>query len=281
MFKTARRSTEQMDFKVKSRPHPNIPKYHSDDFEAARKFTDLMEKELGPFLKASILFGSVARNEKSQLGERDIDVLIIINDLTAILSEEVIQSYRVITENLASRVSSRLHITTLKLTTFWEYVRNGDPIALNMLRDGVPLYDSGFFEPVQHLLFQGKIRPSKESVWLYFARAPATLNNAKGQILQATLDLYWAVVDSAHAALMHHGEVPPTPAHLPEMIERKLVRTGLVKQKSVETMKFFYDMQKRITHRQIAEISGRQFDDYRAQAEEFVKTMQSVVERRN
>src|SRR3989344_2745313 len=269
-----------MEFKVKSRPHPNIPKYHSDDFELARKFAHAMEKELGQFLKAAVLFGSVARNEQPKIGERDIDVVIIINDLTAILSDEVVQSYRVITENLASQCSRRLHITTLKLTTFWEYVRNGDPIALNMLRDGVPLYDSGFFEPVQHLLFQGKIRPSKESVWLYFARAPATLNNAKGQILQATLDLYWAVVDSAHAALMHHGEVPPTPAHLPEMIERKLVRTDLVKHKYADIMMFFYDLQKRITHHQIAEISGKQFDEYRAQAEDFVNVMQSVVERR-
>ncbi|HLC33109.1 MAG TPA: nucleotidyltransferase domain-containing protein [Candidatus Nanoarchaeia archaeon] len=270
-----------MDFKIKSRPHPNIPKYHSDDFDLAKKFAQAMERELGAFLKAAILFGSVARNETPTVSERDIDVLVIINDLTAILSEEVVQSYRVITENLASRVTRRLHITTLKLTTFWEYVRNGDPIALNMLRDGVPLYDSGFFEPVQHLLFEGKIRPSKESVWLYFARAPATLNNAKGQILQATVDLYWAVVDSAHAALMHHGEVPPTPAHLPEMIERKLVRTGLVNHKYADIMNSFYDLHKRITHRQVAEISGKQFDEYRATAEEFVKIMQSVVERRN
>ena len=269
-----------MEFKVKTRVHPNVPKYHSADYELAKKFAGAMEKELGTFLKAAILFGSVARNEKAIIGERDIDVLLIINDLTLLLSEEVVQSYRVITENVAAKVSLRLHITTLKLTSFWDYVRNGDPIALNMLRDGVPLYDSGFFEPVQQLLFQGRIRPSKESVWLYFARAPVTLNNAQGHLLQASLDLYWAVVDSAHAALMHHGEVPPTPSHLPELIQRTLVKKGLAKHACVDTMQFFYNLQKKITHRQIIEITGKQFDTYRQEAQEFVKTMQSIVEER-
>lgn len=266
-----------MEFKVQKRASPNIPKYHSVDYELAQKFAVLMEKELGQFLKSAVLFGSVARSENA-IGERDIDVLIIINDLTAILNEEVIQSYRVITENTAAKVSRRLHITTLKLTTFWEHVRNGDPIAVNMLRDGVALYDSGVFEPVQQLLFEGKIRPTKESVWLYFARAPATLNSAKAHLLQATLDLYWAVVDSAHAALMHHGEVPPTPGHLADLINHKLVRLGIVKKRYADLMDFFYKLQKRITHREIAEISGKQFDQYKADAEEFVKAMQTVVE---
>ena len=267
-----------MEFKVRSRPHPNIPKYHSDDFELARKFAHSMEKELGQFLKAAILFGSVARNEQPKIGERDIDVLIIINDLTAILSEEVVQSYRVITENLASQHSRRLHITTLKLTTFWEYVRNGDPIALNMLRDGVPLYDSGFFEPVQHLLFQGKIRPSKESVWLYFARAPATLNNAKGQIMQATLDLYWAVIDSAHAALMKVGEVPPTPSHVADLLEQKLAKKGHLEGKYVFIMRNFYKLMKMVTHREIVEIKGEEFDHYYKIAEDFVHRMKRIIE---
>src|SRR3989338_5599290 len=122
MFKTLRKQDECMEFKVRARAHPNVPKYHSVDFELAKKFALAMEKELGQFLKSAVLFGSVARSEKPAIGERDIDVLIIINDLTAILSEEVIQSYRVITENTAWKVSRRLHITTLKLTTFWEHV---------------------------------------------------------------------------------------------------------------------------------------------------------------
>lgn len=269
-----------MQFKVHQKTHPNVPKYPSTDYDFAKKFSQEMHKELGDFVKAIILFGSTAREEKPLYGERDIDILIIINDLTLIMSNEVIQSYRVITENTASKISKRLHITTLKMTSFWEYVRSGDPIAINMLRDGVPLYDAGFFEPVQQLLFQGRIRPTKESIWTYFARAPATIHNADWHVLQATLDLYWAVVDSAHAALMKLGEVPPTPGHIAELINKKLVKTGYVTQKYADTMDTFYKLQKKIIHREIQVLTGKQFDDYKKQAEDFVKTMQKVVEQK-
>jgi len=267
-----------MEFKIHQKEHPNVPKYPSTDYDFAKKFAETMHKEMGDFVKAVILFGSTAREEKPLYGERDIDILIIINDLTLILSNEVIQSYRVITEQTASKISKRLHITTLKMTSFWDYIRNGDPIAINMLRDGVPLYDAGFFEPVQQLLFQGRIKPTKESVWTYFARAPATLHNADWHILQATLDLYWAVVDSAHAALMKVGEVPPTPGHIADLIDKKLVKPGYVAGKYTTMMDTFYKLQKKIIHREIQQISGREFDEYKRTAEDFVKTMQKVVE---
>lgn len=267
-----------MKFKVPVKKHANIPKYPSGDFDLARKFSKILHKELGDFIKAVVLFGSTAREEKPLYGERDIDLLVIINDLTIMLSAEVIQTYRVITETTAAKVSKRLHITTLKMTSFWEYVRNGDPIAINMLRDGVPMYDAGFFEPVQQLLFQGRIRPSKESIWTYFARAPATINNADWHILQATLDLYWAVVDNAHAALMKMGEVPPTPGHVADMINKKLVKAGMVPRKYVTTMDLFFRLQKKIIHREIQKISGKEYDDYKTQAVDFLKVMRKVVE---
>ncbi|PIN76208.1 hypothetical protein COV18_00515 [Candidatus Woesearchaeota archaeon CG10_big_fil_rev_8_21_14_0_10_37_12] len=270
-----------MKFKVHERQHPNKLKYSSTDFDFAKKFAVNLEKELGQFVKAIILFGSAARGEQSALGVTDIDILIIIDDLTNVLSKEVIQAYRVITENTAAQVSKRLHITTLKLTTYWEHVRNGDPLIINMLRDGISLHDAGIFAPVQELLAQGKVRPSKESIWMYSARAPATIHNADGHILQATVDLYWAVVDSAHAALMNLGHVPPTPAHLADMIEKHLVKQKIVPAKYAATMDKFYQLQKKITYRQIQVITGRQYDEYKQHAQEFVKTMQKIAETRH
>ncbi len=269
-----------MQFKVHTKAHPNVPKYASTDYDFAKKFSAQLHVELGDFVKAVVLFGSTAREEKPLYGERDIDILIIINDLTLILSNEVIETYRVIVENTAAKISKRMHITTLKMTSFWEYVRIGDPIAINMLRDGVPLYDAGFFEPVQQLLFQGRIRPTKEAIWTYFARAPATIHNADWHVLQATLDLYWAVCDSAHAALMKLGEVPPTPSHLAELIHQRLVKTGHVPQKYADLMDMFFKLQKKIVHREIQELTGRQFDEYKKQAQDFVHVMQKVVEQR-
>ncbi len=266
-----------MDFKVERKPHPNEPKYKGDDFELAKKFVEKLKPELADLLKAAVLFGSVMKAEHPSYRERDIDVLLVINDLTLVLSPEVTESYRVITENIASGVSKRLHITGMKLTSFWEYVRNGDPVIVNVLRDGMPLYDAGFFEPVQHLLFKGKIRPSRESVYSYLDRSPLTLQNAKWHLLQATIDLYWAAIDSAHAALMNHGETPPSPEHVPELLEKKFVNTHVLEPKYVQTMNHLYQLMKMITHRELTEIKGDEFSKYHQEATEFCERMKKLI----
>ncbi len=274
-----------MQFKVRQRRHPNVPRYPTDDYQLATKFSELLKKELGDFVKAIVLFGSAARaaehkSSEKGLHEHDIDVLVIVNDLTMVMSPEVVEAYRVITESTAAKTSRRLHITTMKLTSFWEYMRSGDPIAINMLRDGVPLYDVGIFEPLQMLLFQGRIRPTKESVWNYYARAPATMANANWHVLQATIDLYWAVVDAAHAALMKMGEVPPSPGHVADMIYSRLVKPGHVAKRHADTMRFFYELSKKITHREIRDIPGKDFDRYHMLAKEFIDAMRRVIEGR-
>ncbi|MBN2112269.1 hypothetical protein JW707_04170 [Candidatus Woesearchaeota archaeon] len=268
-----------MEFKIKQRKHHNIPKYPGEDYKTAERFVERLQKELGDFLRAGVLFGSVGREEKTQY-EKDIDVLLVVNDLTLIVSPEVVEAYRVITERVAAGTSRRLHVTTLKMTTFWDFVRGGDPIVINILRDGIPLYDTGFFEPLQVLLFQGRIRPTEESVWVYFSRAPATLLNSKWHVLQAALDLYWAVIDAAHAALMRLGEVPPAPSKVASMMRQKMVKPGLIPKRYADVMDFFYELSKNITHREIQEISGQQYEKYYKEASDFVNKMQHIIERR-
>ena len=274
-----------MEFRVEQRKHPNLPKYPTEDLDLARRFAVEIQKELKDFLKTMVMFGSTARNlhvreAKQSMYERDIDVLMILNDLTMIATDEVIQAYRIIVEKTAGRVSKRLHINTLKLTTFWDYVRVGDPIVYNMLRDGIPLYDTGFFEPLQYLLFQGRIRPTKEAMWTYYARAPSTLLNADWHVLQGTLDLYWAVIDSAHAALIKVGEIPPTPEHVADLIHAKLVKPGIVAKRYGEIMRTFYELSKKITHREVVRISGEEYEHYLKLAKEFVAQMKRVIEGR-
>lgn len=266
-----------MKFEVSHRLPPAVAAYPSENLELARKFSKRIYAEFGNFLKAVVVFGEASRRTGK---EHDIDILIVIDDVSVILSPELIQSYRLIVERAISETTTKLHIMSLKLTTFWEYVRAGDPVMMNILRDGVSLVDSGFFDPLQLLLRQGRIRPSQESVWSYLVRAPNTLNNSKWHIMQATLDLYWAVIDSAHAALMNIGEVPASPAHIAELINEKLVKPGIVAKKYAAMMDFFYKLSKQITHREIRDISGSDYARYLKDAEDFVATMKSVVERK-
>ena len=266
-----------MEFPIKEKPHFNIAHYGTEEYKLAVQFADAIKKELGDFLKATILFGSSARtpSAKEQIYERDIDVLLIIDDIVRVLSPEYIMTYRIIVERTAGKISKRFHINTLKLTRFWDYVRTGDPLIVNMLRDGVPLHDTGFFQPAQALLYQGRITPTKESIWSYYVRAPITINNSEWHVLQAVLDLYWAVIDSAHAALMKAGVIRPE--HVSDMIAKVLVPKGLVDKSAAKTMEFFYHLNKRITYREIQKITGAEYDTYKKQAENFVAKMKKII----
>ncbi|MBS1266934.1 MAG: hypothetical protein MAG795_00903 [Candidatus Woesearchaeota archaeon] len=267
-----------MEFKVEKRKLGKKVDHEKQDMDLAYKFTNKIYKEFGDFLKAVVLFGSTARRDKEPNSKGDIDILLLVDDVSIVLSAEVAETYRVILEKVVAGLSPKLHITSLKLSTFWEYVRVGDPVGVNILREGVPLLDTGLFRPLQLLLKQGRIRPSPESIWTYFTRAPKTLNNSKWHLNQATLDLYWAVIDSAHAALMKLDEIPPSPEHVADMLQKKLVDEKMLDKKYVKTMRKFYKISKKIMHRELKQIGGSQYDKYYKEAYEFVEVMKKFIE---
>jgi len=266
-----------MKFDILKRKNPNIGNYRAEDLNLAYKFAGEVRQELGSLVKAVVIFGSTARKTKTS-EKGDLDILVIVDDISTVLTRELTEAYRVVVQKIIMRTSTRLHIISLRFTSFWEYIRNGDPIGINMLRDGVAIIDSGFFDPLQALLQRGRIRPTSESIWAYFIRAPNTLHNSKWHILQATMDLYWAVIDSAHAALMKHGEIPPTPEHVADLLHEKLVKPRILEQKYVLIMRNFFKLSKMIAHRELREIKGAEFDRYFSEAADFVARMRLLIE---
>ena len=264
-----------MEFKTEKPDNQNMGKYPEEEYLIARKFSEEMYREFGKFLKVIAIFGSTV---KQRSAKSDIDILVIVDDLMIKMEPEVIETYRIITEKLVNKISQKIHVTSMKFTSFWEYARAGDPVVINILRDGVALVDYGFFDPMQALLEQGRIRPSPEAVWSYFARAPSTIHNSKWHVMQAVVDLYWAVVDSAHAVLMKMGEIPPSPDHVADILDEKLVKRNLLDKKYVAIMREFYKLQKMVVHRELKDIKGSEYDHYRREAEEFVNEMKKLVE---
>lgn len=265
-----------MKFEIKEVENPNFRRYSSEELEIAYDFSKRAYTEFGNFIKSLIIFGSAARRDAKP--GADIDILVIIDDLSVQLSPEVVETYRIITEKLIADVSQRLHVTTLKLTAFWDYVRNSDPVGINILRDGYALLDSGFFDPLQALLFRGRIRPTDESIWTYYSRAPRTLQNSKWHILQGSMDLYWAVIDSAHAALMSIGEVPPSPRHVGDLMHEKMFKAKLLHKDYANTMDKFYALAKKISSREIMDLSGKEYDSLQKEAADFVEAMRKFIE---
>jgi predicted nucleotidyltransferase/uncharacterized protein (UPF0332 family) len=263
----------ELSFQYKKRP----VEYQHDqaDVEIATRFANNLKQELNQLLKAVVLFGSAARGTKKP--ESDLDILLILDDLTIVLSKEIMSGLRVIIETTASKVSNNFHITTMNLSDFWSYVRSGDPVVVNILREGYSVYDEGFFLPTQTLLFEGKIRPTKEAVWAYYLRAPQTLKSAEKKYLSIVVDCYWAVIDSAHALLMHIDQVPGAPHHVSDMLEKHFVRKGLLEKKYLETLDKFYKLAKEIGHEHVANISGKDVDTLLEQAHDFVKKMKFLL----
>jgi predicted nucleotidyltransferase len=269
-----------MDFKIEKNVQnkAQVQRYNKDVLDVAYKFSKEAYKEFGSLIKAIVLFGSVAKDKTTT--NSDIDILIVLDDLTVVWSKELMETYKIICEKKIATISRRLHITTLKLTTFWEYIKNGDPVGINILRDGVALVDTGFFAPLQALLARGRIRPTAESVWTYFSKAQGTLDNSRHHLIGATIDLYWACIDACHAALMRMGTIPPSPEHVAKLLDEKLVKPGHLARKHVDTMRYLYKLYKAITHRAIDDIAGNQYEKYYTSAKDLVDDIKKFIEKK-
>lgn len=264
-----------MDYNIQKKENSNTQRYEKVELDLAYKFAKEAYKEFQPILKGIVLFGSNARHQAKP--DSDIDILIVVDDVTMELSKELMETYKIISEKIIQRISARIHVTTIRYSTFFEYARNGDPIVVNILRDGVALVDTGFFDPLQALLIQGRIRPTAESIWTYFNRAPQTLHNSRWHLMRACEDLYWSVTDAAHAVLMKEGCVPPSPEGIPELLVTHLVSKKVMKKEQAHIVKEFYDLYKAITKRTIKDVSGTMYEKYFEKAKEFVTACEKIL----
>jgi predicted nucleotidyltransferase/uncharacterized protein (UPF0332 family) len=262
-----------MEFDI-SRREPKHSKFETEVLDAAYEFTKVMHKELGDLVRAVVLFGSATKKDDPG----DIDILIIIDDIQIAFTQELQTAYQVIVENCVRAIDANLHITTLRFSNFWEYVRTADPVVTTILRDGKAIIDTGFFSPLQLLLQQGRIRPSTEAIWAYYSKAPQSIVNSKWKMLLAVVDLYWAVIDAAHAALMYAGITPQTPEHVPGLLKEKLIDKGLLEDRHAHTVEKLYRMQKDIYARRIEHLSGARIDKLHDEANDFVKAMRAFIE---
>ncbi|MFH1592782.1 MAG: nucleotidyltransferase domain-containing protein [Candidatus Woesearchaeota archaeon] len=268
-----------MKFPLRWKEKKTVKNFVSQDLEVARKFAKIMYTEFGTFVSALIVFGSSIKDPSKP--QRDIDILVILDDVKINFTRELVQTYRIITEKAIARVDpKRLHIQSMKFTSFWEYVRSGDPVAINILRHGVSLVDTGFFDPLQILLEQGRIRPSKESVYTYLSMSPASMKRSTQHMLTAAVDLYWAAIDAAHAALMSIGEIPPTPDHVADLLQRHLVNNKEIAKKYSDTMRKLYSTYKKITRFELPEISGKDYDKLKQETEIFINGMKKYIEKK-
>jgi len=248
------------------------------DYDIAYDFATKVYKQFKEVVKSIVLFGSVAKFEPTK--GSDIDLIIIIDDCSIEWDQELIAWYR---EELAKLISKqsyakKLHINTVTLSAFWEDIKTGEPAAVNIIRYGQALIDfGGFFDPLKVMLAKGKIRPTPEAVFTTLRRGPIHISKAKISIINSIENLYWAMVDSSHAALMSIDKVPPSPEHIPQMLYEEFVKKKKLENKYISWFRDLQNIAKGILHGNIKLMSGKEIDKHIKKVQDFEKKMRTIT----
>jgi len=247
--------------------------------QVAMDFAVKAYKKFGKSIKSIILFGSAERGE--EVSGSDIDVILVIDDVSIEWDQELIAWYREELDKIlkVNPYELPLHINTIRLSTWWDDLLRGDPVILNILRNGKTLIDmAGFFEPLKALLVKGKIKYSPESIYTTLQRAPLHLESSISDQMNSVSGLYWAMVDSAHSALMAAKVFPASPEHMPFALKKTFVDRGMLKSKFVDWYKDILVLYKEIIHHKKYNLRGIEIDKLQDRTNEFIKEMTKLVE---
>ena len=247
--------------------------------EIAADFAGKVYEKFDQMIKSIVLFGSSAK--QTMTPDSDIDIIIIIDDVSVKWDSELIAWYR---EELGEIIKNNpyakaLHINTVKLSTWWDDMMRGDPVVINILRYGDALVDyGGFFNPLRVLLKEGKIRSTPESIYTLLQRAPGHLTRAKRSMLAVVDGLYWTMVDAAHAALIAADIMPSSPEAIPKVLNENFVETKKLNKKYVGYYAEIHEVAKEIVHGNLTSVRGSDLDDWFEKADAFLGEMARIVD---
>jgi predicted nucleotidyltransferase/uncharacterized protein (UPF0332 family) len=250
------------------------------DYDISYDFAMKLYEKFGKLVKSIILFGSAAK--KKTVKGSDIDLIIIIDDCAIQWDQELIVWYReelgkLITENPYRRP---LHINSVKLSTWWDEMLRGEPVVINIIRYGQALIDfGGFFNPLKVLLARGKIKSTPESVYVMLQRAPLHIARTKLSLLNSIEGLYWAMVDSSHAALIAAKKIPPSPEQIPIMLKETFVDEKMLTMKYVDWYRDLYSLAHSILHGKTKEVDAREIDEWRKRTDLFIREMAKIIDK--
>jgi predicted nucleotidyltransferase/uncharacterized protein (UPF0332 family) len=249
-----------------------------NESEIALDFATKAYQKFDKMIKSVILFGSSVK--QSAVPGSDVDIVLVIDDASIKWDQQLIAWYREELDKImrANPYQRNLHINTIRLTTWWEDLMRGDPVIMNILRYGEPILDmAGFFEPLKFLLVSGKMKSTPEAIYNCLQRAPMHFTRSKMSELNSIEGLYWAMVDSAHAALIAADIPPASPEHISMDLKEAFVSKGKLKMKYVIWYRDLLFLHKKIAHGEITDLKGVEIDDWQTKTEEFMRVMAQLV----
>jgi predicted nucleotidyltransferase/uncharacterized protein (UPF0332 family) len=257
--------------------------------EIVKKFADKVLEKYGKLVKCIVMMGSVAREEFKP--KSDIDVFLVVDDTTGEIKESDVEKIDEELEKILEEIpeawiteegkekTCMLSVQpTYTLTEFWDYARVCHPIVYNFIKEGIAVYDTGFFMPIKRLLEMGRIPATREAIESYMEGAPKKLMRAKTvKLLMLAEDCYYAMLNTAQAVLMFMGLSPPVPSKAYEEVKKYLVDPGIIEPEYAEWLREIVEIRKKIEHKELTEVSGAFVDEWIERAEKFVEKMFNVL----
>jgi uncharacterized protein (UPF0332 family) len=257
-----------MEVDMKPKKQHNIDEVGKDIYSKAGTVSEKVREKYKDLVCSVLL--------KQPAGEH-LDVVFLADDLNNIITDNKVTEIKMAASDIGFSAKIDVGCDVMLASVFWDQFLSRDVAILDLLRDSFIIHDNGFLRPVQELLVTGKIRPSKESVNVYFVKAERSMKTANTHVSKAIIDLYWAVIDAAHAAVMVAGITPPSPKDLAETVRKELVVRNLVHKRCAEIVDRLYNAAKQIMHRKQFDFSGKEFDSYLADADFFIKEISEFI----
>jgi predicted nucleotidyltransferase/uncharacterized protein (UPF0332 family) len=248
-----------------------------EKFKEVKEFAKQVLKKYGKYVKCIVMMGSAARGELKS--KSDIDVFVVIDDTAFKITPELQEKIDDDLEKIAEKISERISVQpTYTLTEFWDYARVCHPIIYNFIKEGIPIYDTGFFAPVKRLLEAGRIPATREAIESYMEGAPKKIMRAKTvKLLMLAEDCYYAMLNTAQAVLMFMGIAPPVPSKAYDDVKKFLVEPGILEPEYAEWLREIIEIRKKIEHKELMDVTGAFVDEWINKAEKFVEKMFSLL----
>ncbi len=250
--------------------------------EIAQHFARELTAEFKKNLKSVVVYGSTAKGKHKETS--DIDTFVIIDDtrLEKDIPSEVREKVRGDLQRIASKVDKNITIQAFMfLTEFWESVRSVEPLVMEILRYGIPIYDIGIFMPAKRMLQRGMLPTTKEAVGKRIHVAPQHLKMAEYRIKSSGHYMEQAMASAGQAPLMLIGKVPPGKEQVPKELQFHFVEKNLLDKRYADMAQDIHDFAKELEHCDEKKIIGigKRVDKHLKMTDEFIKEMDSLIKR--
>lgn len=277
MPKKQEKKTKKEKGKKRKKEKKKKPLTKEQRMAEVKQFTKEVLKKYGKLIKCVVVMGSVAREEFKP--KSDIDVFVVIDDTAKKITKQMHSQIDADIEKIAKSKSKFLSVQpSYTLTEFWDYARVCHPIIYNFIKEGVAVYDAGFFMPIKRLLKMGRIPSTREAIENYMEGAPKKLMRAKTvKLLMLAEDCYYAMLNTTQAVLMFMGLAPPVPNKAYADVKKYLVEPGILEQKYADWLKEIIEIRKKIEHKEMMNAKGAFVDEWIERAEKYVEKMFSLL----